>query len=296
MLDLRKLLLLRELHARGTVAAVAEALAFTPSAVSQQLAQLQREAGVPLTERVGRRLRLTDAGLRLVEHADVILAHLEAAEREARALTPAAAPPLTLGSLPSAAALVARAASELLRDRPELRLRVVGTDPARSLPGLRGGELDLALLYAYEGVEHERPGWLQETVLLDDPILLALPARHRLAASDGVELAELAGERFIVEPFPEPHGFTIVACRRAGFSPAVAAYSSDYDVTLALVAAGFGVALVPELAVREAAGVAVRRLAGPQRTRRLTAATRVGDARTPDVAAALGALRRAAHG
>src|SRR3712207_9479707 len=82
MLDLRKLLLLRELHARGTIAAVAEALAYTPSAVSQQLAQLQREAGVPLTERVGRRLRLTDAGLRLADHADVLLARVEAAEAE----------------------------------------------------------------------------------------------------------------------------------------------------------------------------------------------------------------------
>src|SRR5688572_9170568 len=82
MLDLRKLLLLRELHARGTVAAVAEALAYTPSAVSQQLSQLQREAGVPLTERVGRRLRLTDAGLRLVGHADVLLGQLEQAEAE----------------------------------------------------------------------------------------------------------------------------------------------------------------------------------------------------------------------
>ena len=85
MLDLRKLLLLRELQARGTVAAVAEALAFTPSAVSQQLAQLQREAGVPLTERVGRRLRLTDAGLRLVEHADVLIARVEEAEAELQA-------------------------------------------------------------------------------------------------------------------------------------------------------------------------------------------------------------------
>ena len=85
MIDVRRLLLLRELHARGTVAAVAEALAYSPSAVSQGLAALQREAGVPLTERVGRRLRLTEAGLRLVEHADALLARLEVAEAELQA-------------------------------------------------------------------------------------------------------------------------------------------------------------------------------------------------------------------
>src|SRR3954469_25220402 len=95
MIDVRRLLLLRELHARGTVAAVAEALAYSPSAVSQGLAALQREAGVPLTERVGRRLQLTAAGLRLVEHAEALLARLEGAEAELQAGAPArpGAPP-----------------------------------------------------------------------------------------------------------------------------------------------------------------------------------------------------------
>jgi molybdate transport repressor ModE-like protein len=296
VLDARRLRALRAVAAHGSIAAAATSLGYTASAVSQSVAAMERYLDLQLMERTSRGVTLTDAGLRLVEHADVILAHLDAAEREARALKgPDDTLALCLGSLPSAAALVARAAAELLHRHPGAELRIEDTDPVRSLPGLRSGELDVALTYAYDGVEVDRPRWLHETPLLEDPIRVVLSDHHDLAAQDRVRLVDLARERFIAEPRPGRRAFSIVACQAAGFSPEIAAYSSDYEVTLALVADGLGVALVPMMALREVPGVVVRPLIEPQLERHLLAATRVGDARTPAVAALLGALRRAAN-
>src|SRR4051812_23391616 len=125
MIDVRKLRLLRELRARGTVGAVAEALSFTPSAVSQQLAQLQREAGVPLTERVGRRLRLTDAGHRLADHAEALLERLEVAESELQSAAGAVRGPLRVAALQTPLMSIVPAALRLLRERhPGLRIEL----------------------------------------------------------------------------------------------------------------------------------------------------------------------------
>src|SRR3712207_5533989 len=114
MLDVRKLRLLRELHARGTIAAVAEAMLYTPSAVSQQLAALQREAGVPLTERVGRRLRLTEAGLRLVDHADALIGRLEEAEADLQAAAGTVAGRVRVASLQTPLISVVPVANRIL--------------------------------------------------------------------------------------------------------------------------------------------------------------------------------------
>ena len=296
MLDARRLRALRAVAAHGSIAAAASSLGYTASAVSQSIAAMERYLDLQLMERTSHGVTLTDAGLRLVEHADVILAHLDAAEREARALkSQDDAIALCLGSLPSAAGVVARAATELLQRHPGTELRIVDADPIRSLPGLRSGELDVALTYAYDGVEVERPRWLHVTPLLYDPICVALPEHHALAGRDSVRLADLSGERFIAEPRPDPRAFSILACQAAGFSPDIAAYSSDYDVTLALVADSLGVAMVPLMALRDVPGVVARRLVEPELKRQLLAATRVGDARTPAVAALLGALSRAAN-
>jgi molybdate transport repressor ModE-like protein len=296
MLDARRLRALRAVAAHGSIAAAATSLGYTASAVSQSIAAMERYLDLQLMERTSHGVTLTEAGLRLVEHADVILAHLDAAEREARALKGQEhALALYLGSLPSAAGVVARAAAELLQRHPGAELRIVDADPVRSLPGLRSRELDVALTYAYDGMEVERPRWLQVTPLLDDPIRVALPEHHPLAGQDSVRLADLARERFIAEPRPDRRAFSVLACQAAGFSPEIAAYSSDYDVTLALVADGLGVALVPMMALRDVPGLVARRLLEPGLKRQLLAATRVGNARTPAIAALLGALRRAAN-
>jgi len=294
--------------AHGSIAAAASALGYTASAVSQSVAAMERYLDLQLVERTPRGVTVTPAGRRLVEHADVILAHLDAAEGEARALKDGeVAGRLALGTLPGTGALVARAARELLRARPQTELRILETDPVHALAGLRAGALDIALISRHAGVQDERPSWLEELPLLEEPVLAVLPAGHRLAGADAgddgdgagagaLRLADLAGERFIAEPQPDRRPFTVVACRAAGFTPRIAAASSDHEITLALVADGLGVALVPRLAVRELPGIAVRPVAAPALTRELLAATRVGTARMPGVAAMLGALRRAARG
>jgi molybdate transport repressor ModE-like protein len=296
MLDPRRLRALREVEARGSIAAAAQALGYTASAVSQSIAAMERYLDLQLLERTSRGVILTPAGRRLVEHADVILAHLDAAEREARALRSRDAEiSLTLATFASGVDLVVRAASELARSRPNSELRIVEADPGFSVPELRSGNVDVALTYVNDGLPAEAPAWMEETPLVTEPVLAVLPAGHPLAGREGVRLAELAGERFIAEPASDHRPFTLVACHGAGFEPEVAGYSSDFGLTTALVARGSGaVALIPRMALRQADGVVAVPLSEPRLARRVFAATRVGNARVPGVAALLGALRRAA--
>jgi molybdate transport repressor ModE-like protein len=295
MLDPRRLRALREVEARGSIAAAAQALGYTASAVSQSIAAMERYLDLQLLERTSRGVTLTPAGMRLVEHADVILAHLDAAEREARALRSRDAEiSLTLATFASGVDLVVRAASELAQSRPGTELRIVEADPGYSLPELRSGSVDVALTYVNDGLPTQPPAWLEEIPLLTEPVLAILPPRHRLAGAGSVRLVDLAGERFIAEPAADNRPFTLVACHAAGFEPEVAGYSSDFGLTIALVARGGAVALVPRMALRDVGGVAALPLSEPQLTRRVFAVTRVGNARVPGVAALLGALRRAA--
>lgn len=295
MLDPRRLRALREVEARGSIAGAAQALGYTASAVSQSIAAMERYLDLQLLERTSRGVTLTPAGLRLVEHADVILAHLDAAEREARGLRAHdAAVSLTLATFASGADLVVRAAGDLARERPGAELRIVEADPAYSLPELRSGNVDVALTYVNDGLPATPPAWMEELPLLEEPVLAVVPGDHALAGRTAIKLTELAGQRFIAEPAADHRPFTLLACHAAGFDPDVAGYSSDFALTAALVARGGAVALLPRMAVRERDGVVALPLADPTLSRRVLAATRVGTARVPGVAALLGALRRAA--
>ena len=295
MLDPRRLRALREVDARGSIAAAAQALGYTASAVSQSIAAMERYLDLQLLERTSRGVTLTPAGVRLVEHADVILAHLDAAEREARALRSNDAEiSLTLATFASGVDLVVRAASELAQTRANTELRVVEADPGYSLPELRSGNVDVALTYVNDGLPTEPPSWMEELPLLTEPVLAILPEHHPLASRDTIRLVELAGERFIAEPAADHRPFTLIACHAAGFDPEIAGYSSDFGLTAALVARRGAVALIPRMAVRELSGVVALPLSEPTLERRVFAATRVGNARVPGVAALLGALRRAA--
>jgi molybdate transport repressor ModE-like protein len=295
VLDPRRLRALREVAARGSIAAAAQGLGYTASAVSQSISAMERYLDLQLLERTSRGVTLTPAGTRLVEHADVILAHLDAAEREARALrTLDARTSLTLSTFASGVDLVVRAASELAESRPNTELRIVEADPSYSLPELRSGNVDVALTYVNHGLESEPPAWIEETPLLTEPVLAILPERHPLAGRDAIRLGDLAGENFIAEPAADHRPFTLVACHAAGFDPEVAGYSSDFALTTGLVARGGAVALIPRMALRESTGVVGVPLSHPKLVRRVFAATRVGNARVPGVAALLGALRRAA--
>jgi DNA-binding transcriptional LysR family regulator len=298
VLDVRKLLLLRQLQARGTVAAVAEALAYTPSAVSQALAQLQREAGVPLTERVGRRLQLTEAGERLAAHADALLARLEAAEAELQQEAGVVAGRVRLAALQTPLLSLAPPALAALRARhPDLRVELLEAEPEESLPAVALGELDVAVAEEYDHAPRRLAAGLVREELLRDRVVLALPAAHPLARDGApVPLSALAAERWAAPRLET--GFAAMlasACREAGFEPDVPFRANDVQIISRLVAAGHAVALLPTLGAPERhPGLAVGPLAGLDLGRTVSAFARAGPARRPAVRALVAALREAA--
>src|SRR3954453_8473968 len=196
MLDLRRLRLLREFHERGTIAAVAEALRFTPSAVSQQLGVLEREAGVPLLQRAGRGVRLTDAALVLVQHAGALLERAELAQAELAAAAGKGAGRGRIASFQSVALRLAIPAMQTLaRDAPDLRCELVEAEPEQSLPALALGAVDLVLADEWQHQPHPRPAGVEREDLCVDPLFVILSATHPLALRhpEAVPLAALAG-------------------------------------------------------------------------------------------------------
>jgi DNA-binding transcriptional LysR family regulator len=300
MLDLRKLLVLRELHVRGTVTAVAEALAFTPSAVSQQLAQLQREAGVALTERVGRRLRLTDAGLRLVQHTEVLLARVEEAEAELQAAAGAIHGRLRIASLQTPLlSLVPPAVATLARRHPDLRVELYEREPESSLPALALGEFDVAIGEEYDHAPRRRVAGLAREELCRDRILLALPLDHPLAQNgrDAVRLRDLADDAWISShPSTQFAQTQLLLCRQlGGFEPDVRHFANDIAILVELVAAGQGVVFLPALARSDRdPRIAVRRIADADLGRTIYAFARSSAMPRPAVRALIDELRRAA--
>jgi DNA-binding transcriptional LysR family regulator len=298
MLDLRKLRLLRELHARGTVAAVAEALAYTPSAVSQQLAQLQREAGVPLTERVGRRLRLTEAGVRLAGHAEALLAQLEAAEADLQSAAGAVRGTVRLASLQTPLISLVPVAHRILAARhPELRVELREMEPEAALPALSLGEIDACVAEEYDFAPRPVFPDLVREEIGSDQVLVAVPEGHPAARRAGpIALRDLAGEAW-VNAYEDTRFAQMVlrACRLAGFDPDVRHRCNDAQIELSLVAAGAAVGLVPALARPERhPGVVVRPVAEHDLRRTIHVVTRRAGRGRPALAALAGALREGA--
>ena len=291
MLDVRRLRVLREVALRGSIAGAAEALRFTPSAVSQQVAKLEREAGVALVERGPRSISLTPAGWRLVEHAEAILDRLARAEIELRAL--AGKPPaLRLGAITTAAVgIVPDALVRFGAVRPDVEVTVAEADPLASLARLPTREIDLAIVFEYDFVPLPADPRVVYEVLLEEPLRVVLPASHPLAQRRAVRLADLAEETWIRStPRSSCHPFTERACRAAGFEPRIRFEFDDYAAMQNLVASGAGVALAPDLGLtRLSPGVAARPIAfGPKR--RVLAAYRDGEGGLfgiPDMLAAL---------
>ncbi|MGH2947854.1 MAG: LysR family transcriptional regulator [Solirubrobacteraceae bacterium] len=292
MLDVRRLRVLRELAARGTVAATADALGYTAPAVSQQLAALEREAGVALLERNGRRRRLTPAGEELVARTEGILRELEAAEAALARTTTHVAGVLRCGAFASAhRALLPPAIAALAGRHPDLRVSTRELEPEESLPALKLGELDLAIAQEHAfGPTPDDPA-LERTDLLEDPLRVALPAGHRLATNPSIELAALATEPWIAgRDGSFCHDVVLLAARAAGFEPKLAHITNEFSVAYALVAASAAVALVPELAGPPPPGVVVRPVQGRSLSRHIYAAVRAGSSARPAVAALLQAL------
>jgi DNA-binding transcriptional LysR family regulator len=255
MLDVHRLRLLRELAHRGTIASVAQALAYTPSAVSQQLTVLEREAGVPLLERDGRRVRLTPAGRSLVGHADEVVAQLERAEATLAATRDSLTGTLRLGAFPTAArVLMPSVLVTLGRDHPGLDLLVEEFDPADAAEAVRAQTLDAALSHDYDLLPLPEYAALTSTVVLTEPMCLA--AAHE--PKDPAEPVASFRDDWWVMGRPG-NMCRVVAeriCHAAGFEPRVRHQTDDFPTVLALVAADQGQALMPRLgAVNAPAGV-----------------------------------------
>lgn len=296
MLDVRRLRLLRELADRGTIAEVARVVGYTPSAVSQHLGALERESGVALLERDGRRVRLTPAADALVERARRILDELEQAEVELHSLHEVPAGPLAIGAFPSAAvALAAPALATLKQRHPDLNPTLQELEDDDGLARLRAGELDLLIAKSYDLVPPPPAGGLERHHLLDDPVLVALPAGHH-SAGRSIRISDLHHDGWIAGTHSTTFGSVVAqAARAAGFTPRIVHRADDAALQLELVAGGHGVALLPRLAaLRRVSGVRLTRLIEPAIQRHVHVLTRRGAARRPAVAAALAALQQVA--
>jgi DNA-binding transcriptional LysR family regulator len=293
MLDLRRLRLLRELHERGTIAAVADALQFTPSAVSQGLATLEREAGVPLLERAGRGVRLTDAALVLVGHADALLERAALAEADLAAAAGTVAGRARVAGFHSVTLrLGIPAMARLAAEAPQLRCEFYEAEPEQGLPLLALGDVDLLLGDEWQHGSWRLPAGLVRHELLRDEVRLVAPAARGLP--DEVHLAELADDAWV-------SGHALMGweemvqrtCReRGGFDPDIRHRMNDVAIGVALVAAGLGVTLLPDLVRPQSdPGVTVHRVAGGSLHRRVFTVTRETDAARPSVQALLAALR-----
>jgi DNA-binding transcriptional LysR family regulator len=293
MLDIRKLRLLRELAHRGTIAAVAEALSYTPSAVSQQIAALEREAGRPLLTRTGRRVSLTPAGTVLVEHTETVLADLERAEAALAASDTGLSVSVRLGAFPTALrTIVLPAMVEIASAEPELELSVVEVDPADVPDLLRAAKLDMALVHEYDNVPSAMGSGIELEPLLDEAVYLASSAAPEVP--DDAVIRSHFGSRWIVgNPGTLCHTMTVRSCQSQGYEPRIAHRVDDFAAVLRLVAAGAGVALVPQLGVTDVpAGVVLTALPIGRRTR---IAYRRGSRSQPALAAVSAELHRAAR-
>jgi DNA-binding transcriptional LysR family regulator len=263
MLDVRRMRVLREVASQGSFSAAAEALSFTQSAISQHVAALEREAGTQLVERGRKGVRLTEAGRVLVGHADVILARIDSAEEELAALAGLRGGRLRLISFQSGGATLApRAVAAFSERHPQVELSMLEAEPDEAGVRLRAGEADLALVYDH----HATPGLLapelQLTHLLDDRYDAILPVGHRLAGRRRLALADLAEEPWVASTRAcGCRKITDGVCREAGFEPRVAFEADETLAAQALVAAGVGVTLLPQLALTTVhPGVVARRL------------------------------------
>ncbi len=284
MLNPSRLRVLTEVVSRGSFSAAAEALSYTQSAVSQTIARLEAETGAPLVVRDRAGVRPTAAGATLIQHAESILAQIEAAEADLQAVLGLRGGLLRMASFPSAGATLMPLAIATFRERhPDVALSLAEDEPEEIAPRLRAGEFDLALLFEFPGEGDALSTGLHTVTLLEDPLYAAIPRTHRLARKQALSLADLQAEDWVQTSAASPCARHVVrSCLNAGFEPRVTFESDDYETVQGLVAAGVGVALVPRLALtRVRPGLVVRELAPSSPTRDVLAATLPGAAAAP---------------
>lgn len=293
MLDLHRLRLLRELSIRGTVQAVATALGYSPSAISQQLSKLQREVGAPLLERDGRRVRLTPQARILVGHTEAVLARLEQAEAEVAAAQEEVTGSLRLATFQSAGfALVPTMLATLAARHPGLHIEVSVREPSHAIPGLTSREFDLILDEAYPGTSRPRDDRLERQPLLLDRLRLVVPTDW----GRPTDVRALAERPWAAEPSGTPaREWTMAYCRDLGFEPSVRFAFDDLPLRLRFVETGHAAALLPDLAIRHPLAYAhVLPLPG-EPAREISTVVRSTTAQHPAITAVRAALWEAAE-
>lgn len=298
MIELRRLRALRELARRGTIAAAADALHLTPSAVSQQLAALEQELGQPLLEPNGRSVRLTAAAEAVLAHADLVFGELERMEATLAGLAAGRRGRVRVGAFATGIRGLVVPAVELLGERaPDIELAVEDAEAPGVFTMLARGELDVAISMECDSAPRADDPHFERIPLLSDLLDLALPAAHPLAERAEIPLAALADEQFVAPP----RGWSCddvlrVGCAAAGFAPTVAHRSGDWTAVMALVGAGLGIACIPRLAQdTPPPGVRIRPIAGEAPCRHLFVACRRGAGRHPAVEAVIEAIREVAE-
>jgi DNA-binding transcriptional LysR family regulator len=288
MLNVNRLRILVEVANRGSFSAAADALSYTQSAVSQQVAALEAETGVTLLERLPRGVRLTPAGEVLLKYAEGIIARLHAAEAEMAAIAGLRGGQLRMASFPTAGATLMPLAIAIFRaQHPEVELTLAEGEPEEIAPRLSAGEFDIALLFEFEGTSESLGPDLSRLPLFEDPMFLALPADHPLSRRRTLRLENLRAEAWIQTSASSPCAQHVVrSCHAAGFEPIVSFESDDYQTVQGLVAAGVGVALIPKLALSGARDdIAIRALSPHSPVREVIAATPEGTRLTAAAAA-----------
>lgn len=299
MMELRRLRLLAELRRTGTIAGVADVLGYSPSSVSVQLSELEREAGVPLLARVGRNVRLTPAGHRLAEHGDQALALDEQVRGELAALSGGRAVGTVRTSVVQtvALALMPKVMGSLAETAPDLRLEVVHSVTRPALDDLRARRLDLVVGIDYDPVPPPRYSDLDYADLLVEDMLLAVPSRSSLSKKATVRIEDLEHAAWAAGPLGEGHRSVIeYLCNRiGGFTPDVRHHTDDALILRALVSSGHAVTLLPALLGTATPQVALRHMVGVNLTRTIFTATRASSRQSVGIQAMRTALAAAAR-
>ena len=290
--------MLRVVHQQGTVTAAAEALHLTPSAVSHHMRELARELKVPLLEPQGRGVRLTQAGRLLIDHADALLARWEEAQAELESYRAGGTGPLRIAGFTTAiSGLIAPAAGRLRRSHPDLLVQVRECDTAESVDLLVAGKADLAVVEPVEGGSPPDDARFEQSLLLEEPYIMLVPADHPLARAGSVRLEDAAAEDWIVaDPGTCDHAQRVrVLCSAAGFSPRIVHAATHWLAVWSLVGNGLGVSLIPRLAEGPAGQAVVRVPVSNENmpTRRILTCVRRGSRRNPLVDLGIRALEEA---
>ena len=301
MLDVKQLRVLKAVSEQGSFSAAAEALSYTQPAISQQIAALEKQAGTTLVDRGSRGVTLTEAGHTLVEHAEVVLARLSAAEAELEAMRGVRGGRVRLSSFPTAgASLLPPAIALFTRRYPDVELTFVEEEPEDAVGMLRAAELEVAMVFEYRDLSQPEFDRLYEGVelrhLLDDPMYIAVPRDHPGARKQHVRLEDFADDIWIQNDTRGPCGrLHLAACVAAGFEPKIGYQSDDYNVVQGLIAAGVGISLLPALSLTNVREDIVVRSLGPRApARRIASAVIDGRYRSPATAAMLDILSEVA--